>query len=142
MALSWSWLYITHEPADLDSVVDSVRDDGESVSDFVFWFESFILAMECGDVSSAQSLVSAAITSGFKESGITNAGKRVIVAVRCSIRMELLLGNDREILVSREHVRFVVAVANEKVAANQMRTEGVLSGVAAEWWLWISECGG
>ena len=60
MALSWSWLYITHEPADPDSVVDllfsteSTRcDDDDSVSDVVFWFVSPILAMECRDVSSA-----------------------------------------------------------------------------------------
>ena len=38
--------------------------------------------------------------------------------------MELLHGNDREILVSREYVRFVVAETNEKMAANRRRTEG------------------
>ena len=82
--------------------------------------------MECKDFASAQSLVSLAIASGFRESGITSGSKRVIIAIRCSIRLELPLGNTQKIMVSPEYVRYLVGVANEKMKANRKRTEGFL----------------
>lgn len=77
-------------------------------------------------MSSAQFLVATAISAGFRESGITccGEGKRVIIAIRCSIRMEVPLGDTETVLVSREYVRFLVGVANEKMVANRKRTDG------------------
>ncbi|PON43912.1 BTB-kelch protein [Parasponia andersonii] len=126
-----SWLFITHEPADPNSVLDLLFFPSESTrSDYpfelVFRFEPLILAVECKDLASAQSLVSMAIASGFRESGITSASKRVIIAIRCSIRLELPLGNTQKIMVSSEYVRYLVGVANEKMEANRKRTEGFL----------------
>ncbi|KAI6700355.1 hypothetical protein NL676_014679 [Syzygium grande] len=79
------------------------------------------LGSECRDLSSAQLLVSTTIACGFRESGITS--KRFIVAIRCSIRMEVPLGDAREIEVPCEYVKFLVGVANEKMEANRRRTE-------------------
>jgi tRNA wybutosine-synthesizing protein 3 len=74
--------------------------------------------------------VSFAIKSGFRESGITSANnKRVIVGIRCSIRMEVPLGDSDRILVSEEYVKFLVDVANQKMEANWKRTQGFLSGL-------------
>nr|POF11372.1 trna wybutosine-synthesizing protein 2/3/4 [Quercus suber] len=62
--------------------------------------------MECKDLASAQSLVSTARSAGFRESDITNANnKRVIVAIRCSIRLEVPLGTTESVMVSLEFVR-------------------------------------
>ncbi|KAK4753279.1 hypothetical protein SAY87_022077 [Trapa incisa] len=125
-----TWLYISHSPADPDAIISlifppaSTRPPQPS-SDLVFRFEPLILAIECIDLNSAQFLVSTAISCGFRESGITSAnGKRVIIAVRCSIRLEVPLGDSNNIAVSREYVRFLVSIANEKMEANRKRTEG------------------
>ncbi|KAL9236617.1 hypothetical protein vseg_011262 [Gypsophila vaccaria] len=96
--------------------------------ELVFRFEPLILAVECRDVGSAQFLVTLAVSSGFRESGITSVGgKRVMVAIRSSIRMEVPLGNGGGggggVMVSREYVRFLVGVANEKMEQNWKRTE-------------------
>ncbi|XP_042478384.1 tRNA wybutosine-synthesizing protein 2/3/4 isoform X2 [Macadamia integrifolia] len=125
-----SWLFITHDPADPDSVVDllfgaeSTR--SEQQGELVFRFEPFILAVECKDISSAQSLVSTAISCGFRESGITNVQKRIIIAVRCSIRLEVPLGETGRIMVSPEYVPYLVGIANEKMEMNRKRTEAFL----------------
>ncbi|KAL0305933.1 UNVERIFIED_CONTAM: tRNA wybutosine-synthesizing protein 2/3/4 [Sesamum radiatum] len=50
----------------------------------------------------AQSLVSLAISCGFRESGITSVSKRVIIAIRCSIRLEVPLGDIKRLMVSPE----------------------------------------
>ncbi|XP_048317963.2 tRNA wybutosine-synthesizing protein 2/3/4 [Ziziphus jujuba] len=126
-----SWLFITHDPADPDSVLDLLFPSSHSTqchppSQLVFRFEPLIVAVECKDLASAQSLVSIAIASGFRESGITSANKRVIIAIRCSIRLELPLGDTQKIMVSPEYVRYLVEIANEKMEANRKRTEGFL----------------
>ncbi|GMH05307.1 hypothetical protein Nepgr_007147 [Nepenthes gracilis] len=132
-----SWLFISHEPADPNSVLnllfpsDSPLHDSTQPSDLVFRFEPFILAVECRDVGSAQFLVSLAISCGFRESGITSvSNKRVIIAVRCSIRLEVPLGSTRKIMVSKEYARYLVELANEKMAGNRRRTDGFLAALS------------
>ncbi|KAF8093012.1 hypothetical protein N665_0393s0014 [Sinapis alba] len=126
-----SWLYITHDPADPESVLHLLFPPNptqieSNPSELVFRFEPLIIAVECKDVSSAQFLVATAISAGFRESGITSCGegKRVIIAIRCSIRMEVPLGDTEKVMVSREYVEFLVDVANEKMVANRKRTDG------------------
>lgn len=123
-----SWLFITHELADPDSIVALLFHTAHSAkqSDLVFRFEPLIIAVECKDLSSAQSLVSVAISCGFRESGITSVHKRVIIAIRCSIRLEVPLGDSNRLAVSPDYVRYLVGVANEKMEANRRRTETFL----------------
>ncbi|KAK9151781.1 hypothetical protein Syun_010090 [Stephania yunnanensis] len=90
-----AWLFISHSPADPASVTDLLfRDPPKPTThaDLTFRFEPFILAVECRDLDLAQRLVSIAVASGFRESGISSASKRVIVGIRCSIRLEVPLG--------------------------------------------------
>lgn len=81
-------------------------------------------------MGAAQLLVALAISCGFRESGITSvSGKRVIVAIRCSIRLEVPLGRKGGILVSPEYLRYLVGIANDKMGANWKRTQGFLEGL-------------
>ncbi|KAK6283553.1 hypothetical protein POUND7_002505 [Theobroma cacao] len=124
-----TWLFITHDMADPDSVISLLFADSTKLtqlSELVFRFEPLIIAVECRDLNSAQNLVSLAIACGFRESGITSVSKRVIVGIRCSIRMEVPLGDTQKIMVSKDYVRFLVEVANEKMEANRQRSEGFL----------------
>ncbi|KAL9285717.1 TRNA wybutosine-synthesizing protein/4 [Arabidopsis thaliana] len=128
-----SWLYITHDPADSDLVISLLFpsksnqiDPIDQPSELVFRFEPLIIAVECKDLGSAQFLVALAISAGFRESGITSCGdgKRVIIAIRCSIRMEVPLGDTEKLMVSPEYVKFLVDIGNEKMDANRKRTDG------------------
>ncbi|KAI3800289.1 hypothetical protein L1987_28376 [Smallanthus sonchifolius] len=102
-----TWVFITHEPADPFSVQNLIfplnpTTKSTSQENLVFRFEPLIIAVECKDVFSAQKLVSLAISCGFRESGITNVNKKsVIVAIRCSIRLEVPLGDTHKIMVSK-----------------------------------------
>lgn len=129
-----SWLYITHDPADQELVISllfpsqstSIVDSVDQPSELVFRFEPLIIAVECKDLGSAQFLVAVAISAGFRESGITACGdgKRVIIAIRCSIRMEVPLGDTQKLMVTPEYVKFLVDVANQKMDTNKKRTDG------------------
>ncbi|KAK9056395.1 hypothetical protein SSX86_027485 [Deinandra increscens subsp. villosa] len=124
-----NWVFITHEPADpfsLQNLIFPIKNPTTTSSqeDLVFRFEPLIIAVECKDVLSAQKLVSLAISCGFRESGITNVNsKRVIVAIRCSIRLEVPLGDTHKIMVSKEYMNYLVGIANEKMEANRKRTD-------------------
>ncbi|XP_076923026.1 tRNA wybutosine-synthesizing protein 2/3/4-like isoform X1 [Bidens hawaiensis] len=120
-----NWVFITHEPADPISVQNLIfTQNQENQENLVFRFEPLIIAVECKDVLSAQKLVSLAISCGFRESGITNVNsKRVIVAIRCSIRLEVPLGETNNVMVSKEYLDFLVGIANEKFEANRKRTD-------------------
>ncbi|XWS12834.1 hypothetical protein CRYUN_Cryun37aG0124300 [Craigia yunnanensis] len=124
-----TWIFITHDTADPDSVISLLFTDSTKLtqtSELVFRFEPLIIAVECSDLDSAQKLVSLAIACGFRESGITSVSKRVIVGIRCSIRLEVPLGDTQKIMVSKDYLRFLVEVANEKMEANRKRSEGFL----------------
>lgn len=58
--------------------------------------------------------------------GITTIQKRIIIAIRCSIRLEVPLGRVGSIMVPQGYVRYLVGIANEKMQANRKRTDGFL----------------
>ncbi|CAN6457580.1 unnamed protein product [Victoria cruziana] len=124
------WVFITHEFADPEAVCDVLFGPSSSSEGsqhiMVFRFEPFILAVDCVDVASAHSLVAMAISCGFRESGISSVSKRIMVAIRCSIRLEVPLGEMGRMMVSPEYVRYLVGIANEKMAANRNRTDAFL----------------
>lgn len=57
---------------------------------------------------------------------MTSIQKRIMVAIRCSIRLEVPLGQSGLIMISPEYVRYIVGIANEKMEANRKRTDGFL----------------
>ncbi|CAL5062533.1 unnamed protein product [Urochloa decumbens] len=123
------WVYVSHDPADPDAVVEQLfGGNGLSVAgdELVFRFEPMIVAVECRDADAAAALVAAAIRAGFRESGITSLQKRAMVAIRCSIRMEVPLGQTGELVVSPEYVRYLVRTANCKMEANKKRMDQFL----------------
>lgn len=89
------------------------------------------MAVECRDVESAEALVSIAVSSGLRESGVTSVKKRVIVGIRCSLRLEVPLGESGNVLVSQDYVRFLVGIANQKLEANSRRIDGFLQAFMA-----------
>ncbi|KAJ1700928.1 hypothetical protein LUZ63_000707 [Rhynchospora breviuscula] len=119
------WLFVSHEKAELETVLKLLFGDlkEEDVGfEAVLRFEPMIVAVDCRDLDAARQLVGVAISSGFRESGITSVQKRVMVAVRCSIRMEVPLGQVGNLLVSDEYVSYLIGIANRKLEANKQRT--------------------
>ncbi|BBN02828.1 tRNA wybutosine-synthesizing protein 3 [Marchantia polymorpha subsp. ruderalis] len=127
------WIFVSHEAAAEDDVVNAVnqRYAAHQKGLLVFRFEPFILALECSSLAASQQLVTCAMASGFRESGITSAGKRFILAVRCSIRMEVPIADEGELLVTEEYLRYLTRLANKKMVLNQQRIDRFLSTFTA-----------
>ncbi|XP_059317523.1 tRNA wybutosine-synthesizing protein 2/3/4-like isoform X1 [Lycium ferocissimum] len=124
------WVFISHEKTQPHVILSLFFPLNKSIQlndTLVFRFEPLIIAVECKDIESASFLVSLAISSGFRESGITSVSKkRVIIAIRCSIRMEVPLGDSDKIMVSPEYVEYLVELANDKMETNRKRTDNFL----------------
>lgn len=67
------------------------------------------------------------ILCGFREFGIISvSSKRVIVVIRCLIRLEVLLGCRREIRVLFEYLGYFVGIVNDKMIVNWKRIVGFM----------------
>ena len=51
------------------------------------------------------------------------AGKRIMVAVRSTLKLDVPIAADKQLLVSPEYLRFLVRLSNEKFAENVVRTD-------------------
>lgn len=87
-------------------VATPVSDRSASWKQLVFRFEPFILAVECSDIDTAQQTIQVARLAGFRESGATiGTHGRVIVDIRCSIRIEAPVAEGGRLLVTQEYFR-------------------------------------
>ena len=82
-------------------------------------FEPMVLHVQCLDLEAARRLHLAAVESGFKNSGLSVGKKKIIAAVRSSHSLEVPISDERgHLIVSEDYLRFVVKLADEKLAAN------------------------
>ena len=141
------WVYVNHDPADADAIVSAVRrelgeaddesassrarSDPESSRTLTLRFEPFILSVEAESVEAGSRFARLARDAGFRESGVVAGERRAVCSVRCSIRMEAPLVAKGARLVSDEAIRALVAIANEKWAANATRAERLRERIAA-----------
>ncbi|CAK4032059.1 Hypothetical predicted protein [Lecanosticta acicola] len=140
------WLYVSHEPVAacrLQSDGSTYeffgigRQDGPSSSEppsrFVhFKFEPMILHILASSLESAQHVHSAAMSAGFRESGIsgiTGPAPTPMVAVRtqglafdCIVAYEDSRGNIKA-MVSEDYMQSLVTIANQRFVVNKDRKE-------------------
>ena len=83
--------------------------------------EGFVMHIRCWTLAQAQLMLNAAVSSGFRNSGITigKQGRSIMVAVRGTNCLEVPLTNHcGQVLVSNEYIEYLVDVANKKLSQN------------------------
>ncbi|GFR52773.1 hypothetical protein Agub_g15385, partial [Astrephomene gubernaculifera] len=104
-------------------VLSSIHSRSCSGDRLVLRFEPFILHLEASNAAWGQRVLAAARAAGFRESGLTlgSGGRRVMVAIRCSLRLEVPVADGGCVLVSDPYLRYLVALANHKFRDNSRR---------------------
>lgn len=119
------WTIVTHNPV-IDSTVfieqiETNRNDPlyEQTNFVTLKFEPFILHVCCESKLFAMKLMNIAVDCGFRNSGmsIRNTG-RIIVAIRCTMGLEVPLMIDGVWCVDDRYLRLLINVANEKFERN------------------------
>ncbi|XP_066453887.1 tRNA wybutosine-synthesizing protein 3 homolog isoform X1 [Eleutherodactylus coqui] len=113
------WLFVTHGLCTKDDVFSGLQ---KASGDAVLKFEPFVLHVQCRTLQDAQLLHGVAISSGFRNSGITVGKKgKIIMAVRSTHCLEVPLSHKAKCLVSEEYIGFLVQTANQKMEENKRR---------------------
>ncbi|XP_054624769.1 tRNA wybutosine-synthesizing protein 3 homolog [Dunckerocampus dactyliophorus] len=115
------WLLVSHSKCTFDDMMSALA---SSCGNAVLKFEPFVMHVQCRTLDDAQLLLSAALQSGFKNSGLTasKTGK-IITAVRCTHSLEVPLSNQGRLLVSHEYINFLTQIANQKMEDNLRQIE-------------------
>ncbi|XP_051944535.1 tRNA wybutosine-synthesizing protein 3 homolog isoform X2 [Hippocampus zosterae] len=115
------WLFVSHSKCKVDDVMSPLA---SSCGTAVLKFEPFVLHVQCRTLEDAHLMLSAAVQSGFRNSGLTlSKTRKIIMAVRCTHNLEVPLCNQGKLLVSHEYVDFIIGIANQKMEENLRRIE-------------------
>ncbi|XP_038154702.1 tRNA wybutosine-synthesizing protein 3 homolog [Cyprinodon tularosa] len=115
------WLLVSHQKCSSEDVMCALS---RSSRDAVLKFEPFVLHVRCRRLEDAQLVHSAAVNSGFRNSGITvgRTGK-IISAVRSTHGLEVPLSHEGRLLVDDDYIRFLTQTANQKMEENLRRIQ-------------------
>lgn len=74
--------------------------------------QSPIFHIGVASMKNTESLLSIAIGSGFKNSGIKTMGKKIIIEITSTERVDTPLGRDGEMMCSLEYLEFITEIVN------------------------------
>mmetsp|Transcript_7427 Transcript_7427/g.9210 ORF Transcript_7427/g.9210 Transcript_7427/m.9210 type:complete len:276 (+) Transcript_7427:708-1535(+) len=137
------WIFVTHDPKDLSDWFSSV--DFKYITDIssykstsvttryiLYKFEPLILHVKCRDLEMANKLYSAAMSCGFRESGI---GTNNIVGIRISIKLDVPIGFLNELneelisFVSQDYLRVITKLSDDRFKENFKKLDALYNAV-------------
>ena len=80
-------------------------------------------------MKNADSLLSIAVGSGFKNSGIKTTGKKIIIEITSTERMDTPLGRDGEMMCSKEYLEFITEMANYTIERGNKKIHRLLKNL-------------
>lgn len=81
-------------------------------------FEAAILCVETYDLETASQFIVIAHETGYRESGITSITSRYVANVRGSLRLDIPIILNGELLVSGEYIKQLVVLSNQYMQTN------------------------
>ena len=113
------WLYVTHEQADLQAILECLEQRPKDIDMISIKFEAFILHVICRTLECAKVLLNIALECGYRNSGlvISNQGK-ITLAVRSTHALEVPIVIGSCLCVDQNYITKIVGIANEKMTAN------------------------
>ncbi|UJR25420.1 hypothetical protein I4U23_006767 [Adineta vaga] len=118
------WLYVTHEQADLNTILECLEQRSKDIDMISIKFEAFILHIICRTLECAKVLLNIALECGYRNSGLvmSNQGK-ITLAIRSTHALEVPIVIDGCLCVDQNYITKIVAIANEKMTANMAKID-------------------
>jgi tRNA wybutosine-synthesizing protein 3 len=118
------WLYVTHEQADLNAILNCLEQRSKDIDMISIKFEAFILHVICRTLECAKVLLNIALECGYRNSGlvISNQGK-ITLAIRSTHALEVPLVIGGRLCVDQDYITQIVSIANEKMTANMAKID-------------------
>ncbi|EMR74391.1 hypothetical protein MBGDN05_00177 [Thermoplasmatales archaeon SCGC AB-539-N05] len=83
--------------------------------------QSPIIHMAARTNAAADKILKIAISSGFKNSGLKSIGKRIIVEICSTERIDAPIGKNGELLCSLEHLKLLINISNEIIRKSNIK---------------------
>jgi tRNA wybutosine-synthesizing protein 3 len=83
--------------------------------------QSPILHVGCASLTLAEQLVKQAISCGFKNSGIKSLGKKIMVEVCSTERLDVPIGLDGVLFCTADHLDLLITVSNTVLTRSQKK---------------------
>ena len=128
------WLLVEHGPVQLDNVRTALNTVKNQSSLCYLRCEGFILHIHCKDIDAAKELHALALSSGFRESGITIGNKRVMLAIRTTAyttELPISIGNSR--IFPDDILTIIINQYNTKLLANFHRINRFQNVLKRSW---------
>lgn len=119
--LSNPWLLISHCGIEFSDFINALNTNRPNDSSLIsLKFEPMVMHVEARDIDHAQKLLSIAVQSGFRNSGISISPRRYIVAVRCTLKLEvpIIYDGNNNLILNEEYLQKLVHISNEKMMLN------------------------
>ena len=110
------WLFSSHDDVSFDDILDTLKDLPKKP----VWFkqEPFILHLCCKTIQDAGLLLQKARDSGIKRAGIISIGRKIIVEIIGTGRIEAIIADKGELLVNGGYIKRLVYEADKKMKGN------------------------
>ncbi len=110
------WTFVKHGTVDKKEIIDSLKD----IPDETLWFkmETPIFHVACRTEKDAEKLLGLCMSLGFKRSGITSVGKRVMIEIIFNEKMEVPISMNNTLFIDDKFIEFLVKKANQKMEKN------------------------
>ena len=112
-----SWHFTSHQCPTFDELKSNMKG-----GDSILKFEPFVLHVQCRDLESAKKLLTIALGSAFRNSGIIpSKGNRFVLAVRSTLTLELpITDNEGTLLVSNAQLTVLHSSITSKFSQNEV----------------------
>ncbi|MDG6218470.1 MAG: hypothetical protein QCI00_03415 [Candidatus Thermoplasmatota archaeon] len=88
-----------------------------------------IFHIGCKHISAANDILNLGVSNGFKHSGIRSVSDQIIVELRSTERMDMPLGHQGELLISKKTMHFLVDIANKTFHRSQKKLSRLIKGI-------------
>lgn len=110
------FLFKTHEKISFSQLKKELENASKKYSRLIYFKqESCILHVACVDLGSGLKLLNKARIAGWKRSGMIASGKRVILELMSTEKLELPIMDKGRLLVNDSYLKLIVKEANSKL---------------------------
>ncbi|MCK5140057.1 MAG: hypothetical protein KAQ85_09465 [Thermodesulfovibrionia bacterium] len=115
------WVFIKHSKVSFSEIKKALAD----ISDEKIWLrqESMIIHICCRDLDSAKKMLSLCWKAGLKRTGMITIGKKIIVETFGTERLDTIIAEKGNVIVSDDYLRVLIREANKKYTKNTARIE-------------------
>jgi tRNA wybutosine-synthesizing protein 3 len=121
------WLLASHVEISFDDLKSALK--GSERCDMFFRFEPPILHIACRSVEDASAILKLVYNQGFKRSGIISVGRKNIVEMVSTERIDVPLTKEGKLMVDDDYIAFLVEESNKKLLSSHKKLEKIFAEI-------------